>query len=61
VATALLSIRDSMIPATTNVSPAPRYGLDLVTGEPRTGPVRTALVIARGHGGFNSAVVVRAA
>ncbi|TWP50509.1 ketosynthase chain-length factor [Lentzea tibetensis] len=60
VATALLSIRDSVIPATANVSPAPGYGLDLVTGEPRQIPVTTALVIARGHGGFNSAVVVRA-
>ncbi len=59
VATALLSIRDSVIPATTNVSPAPGYGLDLVT-EPRSVSATTALVIARGHGGFNSAVVVRA-
>lgn len=60
VATALLSIRDSVIPATTNVSPDPGYGLDLVVGEPRHVPVTTALVVARGYGGFNSAVVVRA-
>lgn len=40
---------------------APEYDLDLVTGNPRTASVRAALVIARGYGGFNSAVVVRAA
>ena len=61
VATALLSIRDSVIPETTNVSLAPCYGLDLVTGGPRNGPVNTALVIGRGRNGFNSVVVVRAA
>ena len=60
LAAALLSIRDSVVPPTTNVVPAPRYRLDLVT-TPRRGPVRTALVLARGHGGFNSAVLVRAA
>ena len=61
VVTALLSIRDSVIPPTTNVSLAPEYELDLVTGGPRSAPVRAAVVLARGHGGFNSAVVVRAA
>ncbi|MFI9812620.1 ketosynthase chain-length factor [Saccharothrix variisporea] len=58
---ALLSIRDGVIPPTTNVSADPAYALDLVTGAPRAAAVRTALVLARGHGGFNSAVVVRAA
>ncbi|MFE7429457.1 ketosynthase chain-length factor [Streptomyces sp. NPDC057545] len=61
VATALLSLKEGIIPPTTNVTPAEPYGLDLVTGLPRTVPLRTALVIARGHGGFNSALVVRAA
>jgi act minimal PKS chain-length factor (CLF/KS beta) len=61
VATALLSIRDSVIPPTLNVALAPEYELDLVTGRPRPARVRAALVLARGHGGFNSAVVVRAA
>ncbi len=62
VATALLAIRDDIVPPTPNVRPAESYELDLVTGEPRTRrPVRVALVVARGHGGFNSAVVVRAA
>jgi act minimal PKS chain-length factor (CLF/KS beta) len=57
--TALLSMRDGLIPPTTNVSPLAEYGLDLVVGEARAQRVRTALVIARGHGGFNSAVVAR--
>jgi minimal PKS chain-length factor (CLF/KS beta) len=60
-AAALLSIRDGVIPPTVNVAPAPGYGLDLVTGRPRTAPVDTALVLARGYGGFNSALVVRRA
>jgi act minimal PKS chain-length factor (CLF/KS beta) len=57
---ALFAIRDGVIPPTVNVTPAAEYGLDLVTGAPRPAPVRAALVLARGHGGFNSAVVVRA-
>ncbi|MFG3106241.1 ketosynthase chain-length factor [Streptomyces tendae] len=61
VATALLAIRDGVIPPTTRVSPDPRHRIDLVTGDPRRAPVTTALVLARGYGGFNSAVVVRAA
>jgi act minimal PKS chain-length factor (CLF/KS beta) len=61
VVTALLAIRDGLIPPTTNVVAAPEHRLDLVTGEPRAIPVRVALVLARGVGGFNSALVVRAA
>ncbi|MBV1855603.1 ketosynthase chain-length factor [Catellatospora tritici] len=60
LAAALLSIRDGVVPPTVNVrQPADGTFLDLVT-EARTGPVRTALVLARGHGGFNAAVVVTA-
>lgn len=59
LATALLSIRDGVIPPTTNVSPAAEYELDLVLTAPRTAPVDVAVVLARGHGGFNSAMVVR--
>ncbi|HEY5836063.1 ketosynthase chain-length factor [Streptomyces sp.] len=58
-AAALLSIRDGVIPPTTNVAPAPEYDLDLVTGQARTATVDAALVLARGYGGFNSAMVVR--
>lgn len=61
VAAALLSIRDGVIPPTIGTSVADGYDIDLVTGGPRAARVRTALVLARGHGGFNSALVVRAA
>ncbi|MYR96286.1 act minimal PKS chain-length factor (CLF/KS beta) [Streptomyces sp. ScaeMP-e83] len=65
VATALLSLRDSVVPATALVEADPELPLDLVTGRPRPLPersgarVRAALVVARGYGGFNSALVVR--
>ncbi|MFI1913907.1 ketosynthase chain-length factor [Nocardia sp. NPDC020380] len=59
VVTALLSLRDQVIPPTPNVDrPAPGYGIDLVTGEPRASVLRNALVLARGHGGFNAAAVL---
>lgn len=58
VAAALLSIRDNIIPPTINVTVDDNYKLDLVTGEAREVPVHTALILARGHGGFNSALVV---
>ncbi|MEV6733671.1 MULTISPECIES: ketosynthase chain-length factor [unclassified Streptomyces] len=65
VAAALLTLRDQVIPPTTGTElPADDCPLNLVTGvaSPALGmPLRTALVLARGHGGFNSAVVVRAA
>ncbi|MFF4716252.1 ketosynthase chain-length factor [Streptomyces eurythermus] len=59
LASALLSIRDGVIPASGFTARVPdAYGIDLVTGEPRTRPVSAALVLARGRWGFNSAVVV---
>jgi act minimal PKS chain-length factor (CLF/KS beta) len=61
VAAALLSIADGLIPPTDNTSPDPDYALDVVVGRPRPEPPRSALVLARGYGGFNSALVVRAA
>jgi minimal PKS chain-length factor (CLF/KS beta) len=60
VAAAFLAMRDSVIPPSIGVTPDPGYGLDLVVGEERAASVRCALVIARGQGGFNSALVVRA-
>jgi act minimal PKS chain-length factor (CLF/KS beta) len=58
--TALLAIRDSVIPATAGVAgPAPDCPIDLVVGEPRAAEVRTAMVLARGYGGFNAALVLR--
>ena len=56
---ALLSIRDHVLPPTINVTLAPQYEIDLVIGTPRKAAVDVALVIARGHGGFNSVVILR--
>nr|APD71708.1 type II polyketide synthase 3 [Streptomyces sp.] len=62
VVAALLSIRDGVLPPAGPVQEAAEeYGIDLVTGGPRAHQVRTALVLARGEGGFNSAVVLRGA
>lgn len=61
VATALLSLRDGVVPPTANVGAAdPGHAIDLVT-EAREARLRNALVLARGHGGFNAALVVRRA
>jgi act minimal PKS chain-length factor (CLF/KS beta) len=60
LAAALLAIRDGVIPPTVHVDRHdPR--LDLVCGRERPAAVRTALVLARGDGGFNAASVVCAA
>lgn len=57
--TALLAIRDQTVPPTVNVTcPAAGIELDLVLEHPRPRRIRNALVIARGLGGFNSAIVV---
>jgi act minimal PKS chain-length factor (CLF/KS beta) len=62
LACALLSLRDGIIPPTINVAAiAPGYEIDLVMGEPRPWKPGAALVVARGKGGFNSAMVLRAA
>ncbi|SDR10488.1 act minimal PKS chain-length factor (CLF/KS beta) [Tsukamurella pulmonis] len=58
IATALLALGHNIIPPTPNVT-VTDLPIDLVVGQPRTGPLETALVIARGHGGFISAVVVQ--
>lgn len=62
LAAALFTLRDQVVPPTTGTArPAADCPLDLVTGRPRRLPrLRTALVLARGRGGFNSAAVVRA-
>ncbi|QIP82883.1 ketosynthase chain-length factor [Streptomyces sp. Tu 2975] len=59
VAAALLSLRDQVVPPTTNtLHPADDCPVDLVTA-PRHGMrLRNALVLARGRGGFNSAAVL---
>ncbi|GHF69265.1 actinorhodin polyketide putative beta-ketoacyl synthase 2 [Streptomyces mashuensis] len=60
-ATALLALREGVVPPTAGTSRlAPGCDLDLVTGAPRRSAPRTAVVLARGHGGFASALVLRA-
>ncbi|MEV5536074.1 ketosynthase chain-length factor [Saccharopolyspora shandongensis] len=60
VACALLALREGVIPATAHTADVPpEYRIDLVLGEPRAVPLRTALVLARGNGGYNSAIVIR--
>jgi minimal PKS chain-length factor (CLF/KS beta) len=60
VAGALLCMRHGLIPPALHVErPDPRCALDIVRGASRRADVRTALVVARGYGGFNSAVVLR--
>ncbi|MFF0488294.1 ketosynthase chain-length factor [Nocardia sp. NPDC004068] len=61
VATALLTMADGVIPPTINVEPTADSPLDLVIGTARRATVRAALVLARGYGGFNSALVLTAA
>ncbi len=61
LAAALFALRERVVPPTTATArPAPDCPVDLVTGQPREMPhLTTALVLARGRGGFNSAAVVR--
>ncbi len=59
VATALLAMRDGLVPPTGNVEePLEEYGLDLVL-ETRQQEVDVVAVLARGFGGFNSCLVLR--
>jgi act minimal PKS chain-length factor (CLF/KS beta) len=58
VATALIAMRAGVIPPTSGVDQlAKDVALDLVV-EPRQATMRSALIVARGWGGFNSALVV---
>ena len=59
VATALLSMRHGVVPPTTGPARlAPGCELDLVTAPRRPSRLSTALVLARGHGGFTAAVLL---
>ncbi|CAL9639828.1 Actinorhodin polyketide putative beta-ketoacyl synthase 2 [Streptomyces sp. enrichment culture] len=61
-AAALLALRDQVIPPTAGTRRvADDCPVDLVTGAARPARLRTALVLARGRGGFNAATVLRAA
>jgi 3-oxoacyl-(acyl-carrier-protein) synthase len=60
VAAALLSMRDGKIPPTVNLDePADGFDLDFVRDGARDADIGTALVAARGYGGFNAALVLR--
>lgn len=58
VAAAVLSLEHRIVPPTPHVLDAP-FGLDLVVRVPRPALLRTALVLSRGMGGANSAVVLK--
>ncbi|WP_329132240.1 ketosynthase chain-length factor [Streptomyces sp. NBC_01476] len=57
-AAAVLALEHGVVPPTPNVAEV-RHDLDIVTGEARTAPLRTALVLSRGLMGGNSALVLR--
>ncbi|MEV6010952.1 beta-ketoacyl synthase N-terminal-like domain-containing protein [Streptomyces sp. NPDC051976] len=57
-AAAVLALEHGVVPPTPNITEV-RHDLDLVTGEARTVPLRTALVLSRGLMGCNSALVLR--
>jgi minimal PKS chain-length factor (CLF/KS beta) len=60
VAAALLAMRDGKIPPTINLDePAEGCDLDFVRDGARDAELGTALVVARGYGGFNAALVLR--
>lgn len=57
VATAVLALRDRLVPPTPG-APDLAHDIDLVTGAARPKPLRHVLILARGFGGFASALVV---
>jgi 3-oxoacyl-[acyl-carrier-protein] synthase II len=62
VAATALAIRNQLIPPTHNLdSPAPECDLNHVTGAPRAGSIRHALITSYGYGGVNSYLVIGAA
>jgi len=60
VATALLALRDGVLPPAAHTRPSPRYGLQVIVDRPLELRMGAVLVVARGLGGFNSAMVVGA-
>ncbi|WP_225102124.1 ketosynthase chain-length factor [Streptomyces sp. CoH27] len=60
LAAALHALRHQVLPPTVHTTAAPHHTLDLVTNTPLRAGLRHILVLARGRGGFNSAVVVSA-
>ncbi|HEY9476161.1 MAG TPA: hypothetical protein VIS06_20210, partial [Mycobacteriales bacterium] len=61
VATAALALRDSVIPPTVGVrAPALPEDIWLVRDRPHPARLRTVLIVARGFGGVNAALVLGA-
>jgi minimal PKS chain-length factor (CLF/KS beta) len=58
VVSATLSIEEGIIPSAPDIGET-TYGLDVVRGGPRRRDLRTALILARGMYGGNSALVIR--
>jgi len=59
VATAVLALHHQVVPHTAGLDrPDPRHGVDLVVGGPRPAALDVVVVLARGHGGFTSALVL---
>jgi 3-oxoacyl-(acyl-carrier-protein) synthase len=56
-ATAVLALRDGLVPPTPGAADL-AHDIDLVTGDARRKPLRHVLCLARGFGGFASALVV---
>jgi minimal PKS chain-length factor (CLF/KS beta) len=59
VATALLAMRDGIVPGIAHLDdPVDAPGVELVR-HPRVQDLSTVVVVARGFGGFNSSIVLR--
>jgi 3-oxoacyl-(acyl-carrier-protein) synthase len=60
VAAATLALRDQVLPPTVNLTdPADGCELEFVTGDARPAELSNVLIVARGYGGFNAALVLR--
>jgi len=57
----ILAMEHNLIPATLNLEEPAHNGLDYVQGKARLAEINKALVISRGRGGINSALVVEKA
>jgi 3-oxoacyl-(acyl-carrier-protein) synthase len=53
----VLALRDGLVPPTPGAADL-AYDIDLVTGTARRKPLQHVLCVARGFGGFTSALVV---
>ena len=60
VAAAILALRDGLVPPTPGAADL-AHDIDLVTGAARRKPLQHVLCVARGFGGFTSALVVSSA